>query len=102
MSDAGPDLLIDRRAAVERIQLDSTSWVDLVRGFVRGPGDVLERVLAEVPFAQYEVLRYDRYAPERRLGATVRPDADALVRQVDLHLRAAYRQQFDGAVAMLY
>jgi len=102
MSDARLDLLIDRRAAVQRIELDSTSWVDLVRGFVREPAEVLGRVLGEVPFAQYEVLRYDRYVPERRLGATIRPDADPLVRQVDMHLRAAYRQQFDGAVAMLY
>lgn len=95
-------LLIDRRAPVERIELDDTSWVDVVRGFVRDADERLAEVLEHVPFAQHEVLRYDRYVPERRLGATVRPAASALVGQIDLHLRARYRQQFDGAVAILY
>ena len=95
-------LLIDRRAAVERHRLDDTSWVDVVRGFVRDPAGALATVLADVPFAQHEVLRYDRYVPERRLGATVRPAASPLVHQIDLHLRATYREQFEGAVAMLY
>ncbi|MFZ9628030.1 MAG: alpha-ketoglutarate-dependent dioxygenase AlkB [Ilumatobacteraceae bacterium] len=95
-------LLIDRRATVERRQLDDTSWVDVVAGFVRDPAVALAQVLAEVPFAQHEVLRYDRYVPERRLGGTVRPAANLLAGQIDLHLRAAYRQQFDGAVAILY
>lgn len=101
-SHARDELLIDRRADVERMRLDETSWLDVVRGFVRDASSVLERMLVEVPFAQHEVLRYDRYVPERRLGATVRPVADPFVQQADLHLRAAYGQRLDGAVAILY
>lgn len=95
---------IDRHAAVRRIELDGTgAWVDLVEGFVRQPAVVLAEVLATTPWGQGEVWRYDRYVEERRLGAVLRPDAlpDAL-RQAGLHLDAAYRVRFNGAVAICY
>ncbi len=98
------DLGIDRRAAVERIPLgDGTSWVDLVRGFVRRPDELFETVRTTVPWEQREVLRYDHYVPERRLGGRIVPTSgpDA-VRQAGLHLEAAYRVRFEGVAAILY
>ncbi|MFZ4718286.1 MAG: alpha-ketoglutarate-dependent dioxygenase AlkB [Ilumatobacteraceae bacterium] len=96
------DLRIDRRAPVRRIELGSGTWVDLVEGFVRDPQGELDDVLATVPWAQAEVLRYDQYVPEQRLSAGLRADTRPLLRQTDLHLQATYRQAFDGVAAILY
>jgi alkylated DNA repair dioxygenase AlkB len=51
---------------------------------------------------QSEVLRYDSYVPERRLGTGLRADSRALLRQTDLHLQATYRVPFTGVAALLY
>ena len=48
------------------------------------------------------MLRYDRYVPERRLGAGVHSEAHPLLRQTGLHLRSAYRVPFTGVAAILY
>lgn len=99
---ARPELRIDRRAPVRRIDLGAGSWVDVVEGFVREPQAELDDVLATVPWAQNEVLRYDTYVPEQRLSAGLRADGRPLLRQTDLHLQATYRQPFDGVAAILY
>jgi alkylated DNA repair dioxygenase AlkB len=54
------------------------------------------------PWQQSEVLRYDRYIPERRLSAGLRADGHPLLRQTDLHLEATYRQHFTGVAAIEY
>ena len=97
-----PELEIRRRATVERVALDATSWVDVVPGFVRDPQAALEGLLTAVPWTQQEVLRYDHYVPEQRLGAGLRAEALPLTRQTDLHLQATYRQPMDGVAALLY
>ena len=96
------ELRIDRSAAVRRIDLGPGSWVDLVEGFVRDGGREFTALRESVAWEQTEVLRYDRYVPERRLGAGVRPDAHPLLRQTGLHLRSAYRVPFTGVAAILY
>lgn len=99
MSDA---LFIDRRVDAVRHQLDDTTWVDLVGGFVRAPAEATARLLRDVAWSQYEVLRYDRYVAEQRLGATLRADNDPLIRQTEMHLVATYRRPLEGAVGLLY
>jgi alkylated DNA repair dioxygenase AlkB len=96
------ELSIDRRATVERIDLDAGSWVELVRGFVRDPATAFEGLHTGTPWQTTEVLRYDRYVPERRLGAGLRPDAGPLLRQTDLHLQSTYRVAFTGVAGLLY
>lgn len=96
------ELLIDRQAPVERLHLPPNSWVDVVRGFCRDPRTALDELAGSVPWQQREVLRYDRYVPERRLGAGVPPTAHPLLRQTDLHLRSRYGHQLDGVAALLY
>ncbi len=96
------ELAIDRRAPVRRVDLDATSWVDLVEGFVRDAAAALEHILTTSPWAQNEILRYDRYVPEQRLSAGLRADAQPLLRQTDLHLQAAYRVPFEGVAAIHY
>lgn len=95
-------LRIDRHAPVERIPLAPASWVELVPGFVRDPDSAFAELHSSVAWQQTEVLRYDRYVPERRLGAGVRVDAHPLLRQTDLHLRSRFHVPFTGVAAILY
>jgi alkylated DNA repair dioxygenase AlkB len=97
-----PDLAIDRRAAVRRVDLDATSWVEVVEGFVREPERELADLRTDTPWAQQEVLRYDQYVPEQRLSAGLRADSRLLLRHTDLHLTATYRVPFEGVAAILY
>jgi alkylated DNA repair dioxygenase AlkB len=101
-SPALDELRIDRRAAVRRIDLDETSWVDVVEGFVRDGDRELSELREAVAWEQTEVLRYDKYVPERRLGAGVHAESHPLLRHTDLHLRSAYRVPFTGVAAILY
>jgi alkylated DNA repair dioxygenase AlkB len=96
------ELAINRQAPVERRALDAHSWVDVVTGFVREPGRELAEVLGTTTWGQTEVLRYDRYVPENRLGAGLRSDSNRLLRQVDLHLQSRYRVAFEGVAAIQY
>ncbi len=96
------ELAIDRRAAVRRIALGERSWVDLVEGFVRDGEAAFTEIHDTAPWVQNEVLRYDTYVPEKRLGTGLRSDAKPMLRQTDLHLQATYRQPFTGVAALLY
>ncbi len=96
------ELSIDRRAPTVRTPLGEGSWVDLVTGFVRAPLDAMSALQAEASWQQNETLRYDKYVPERRLSAGLRPSSRPLLQQTDMHLRATYRQQMDGVAAILY
>jgi alkylated DNA repair dioxygenase AlkB len=95
-------LHIDREAPAERIELPPGSWVEVVRGFVRDPQRAFTEIHDAVRWQQTEVLRYDKYVPERRLGSGVRVDAHPLLRQTDLHLRSRFRVPFTGVAAILY
>lgn len=99
---APPELLIDRSAPVERVSLGADSWVDMARGFVRHPETEFEALHHEVRWAQTEVLRYDRYVAENRLGAALRVDSRPLLRQIDLHLQSRHHVAFEGVAALLY
>ncbi len=98
-----PDALaIDRQAPVQRRELEATSWVELVPGFVRRPDEAFQHVREVTSWAQTEVLRYERYVPEKRLGAMVRADAHPFLRQAQLHLEARFRVRWAGVAALLY
>lgn len=102
MAVTQPDLLIDRGAPVVRTELAQSSWVDLVHGFVPNATEVFGEIHDQVAWGQTEVLRYDKYVPEARLGAGVRADSHPVLRQTDLHLRSRYRVPFTGVAAILY
>src|SRR5438477_12320634 len=95
-------LAIDRDAAVERTELDATSWVDVCTGFVPAATDHFMALRDGTTWLQNEVLRYGRYVPEQRLGAGLRADSSPLLRQVGLHLQARYGVPFTGVGALLY
>ena len=96
------DLRIDRGSRPRRIELDATSWVDLTEGFVRDAATMLDTLRDEVAWEQAEVLRYERYVPEQRLGAVLDPDRMPLLRQPGLHLRSRYSVPLTGVGALLY
>ena len=97
-----PELAIDRRAPVRRIQLDADSWIDVVDGFVKSPIDEFTSIRESTRWQQNAVLRYDKYVPERRLSAGLRAENNTLLRQTNLHLRAAYDVSLAGVAAVLY
>ena len=95
-------LLIDRQAAGERIALAPSSWVEVIPGFVLDASAVFTELHDTLQWRQTEVLRYDRYVPERRLSVGVNNDAHPMLRQTDLHLRSRFRVPFTGVAAILY
>jgi alkylated DNA repair dioxygenase AlkB len=97
-----PELWIDRRTPVRRVELDDGSWVDLAEGFVPLAEAAFDDVRGTTPWAQTEVLRYDRYVPEQRLGAVLDAEHHPLLRQTTMHLRARHRVKFTGVGALLY
>lgn len=97
-----PELSIDRGASVQRHQLDADSWVEIASGFVPEAAAHFDRLVDSVPWSQTEVLRYDRYVPEQRLSAGVRPEGDDLLRQTQLHLASRHRVRWDGVAAIWY
>lgn len=95
-------LCIDRGAAVRRIDLDAHSWVDVVDGFVVDADREFGALREGVEWMQGEVLRYDKYIPEKRLGAGLPPDRSPLLRQTGMHLESRYRERMTGVAALLY
>ena len=95
-------LAIDRLAPVRRLQLSKQSWVDILDGFARNAESEFSEILSSAPWQQTEVLRYDTYVPQRRLGAGLHGDSRPLLRQTELHLEATYRHKFSGVGAVLY
>lgn len=87
---------------MRRVDLGEGSWVDVVEGFVRDPDETFTSFHESTPWTQTEVLRYDQYVPERRLGAGLRADRSPLLRQTEMHLRSTYRVPLDGVAALLY
>jgi alkylated DNA repair dioxygenase AlkB len=99
-----PSLAINRQAPTERTDLgDGRSWVTLTTGFVPNATALFDEVHETVAWQQAEVLRYDRYVAEKRLGGFIRPDrGPTALRQTDMHLASAHRVRFDGVAAILY
>jgi alkylated DNA repair dioxygenase AlkB len=88
---------------VERVALDATSWVDVVRGLVRQPDALHEELVASVPWQQSRVFRYERWIDEPRLGSFQSGDGrhPALV-AVQTWISRRYRVTFDGVALVQY
>ena len=90
---------------VERVQLDATSWVDIVRGLVADADQVHDELVAGVAWQQGRVFRYERWIPEPRLTRWV-PASGPFPHPVllDAHraLRHRYRITVDGVALSWY
>jgi alkylated DNA repair dioxygenase AlkB len=52
---------------LERVELDATTWLDVVPGWLRGHEVVFDRLWRELPWRQRTVTMYQRHLPEPRL-----------------------------------
>lgn len=90
---------------VERIQLDATSWVDVVRGFVTEADAVHDQVLEATAWGEDRVFRYDHWVDVNRLGAAWRrgdPVAHPVLLDAHRWLQHRYRATFDGFSLVRY
>jgi alkylated DNA repair dioxygenase AlkB len=90
---------VDPDAAVERVELDERSWIDVGRIWLRGADTLLETLVATVAWRQGRRKMYDRVLDDPRLSRWYsasdplpHPALDAL-RQA---LTARYRVRFGG------
>jgi alkylated DNA repair dioxygenase AlkB len=86
----------------ERIQLDATSWVDVIRGWVRDPNEVYADLVRDVPWRQSSTWRYDHAEPENRLSAWGRPTTHQALLDATRALGAGYGVNFDGPALCFY
>lgn len=96
---------INRSAPRQRVQLDDTSWIDIVRGFAADTEQTLTRLIAEVPWTQASAIRGGRKVNDPRLyGSLSRPqaDADPTFRFTRLILDARYRVRMSGPQLVYY
>ena len=61
----------DPTSKPERLILDTTSWVDLWRGWHYDAGATFGELARIVPWKQARLWRYDHYVTEPRLGASL-------------------------------
>jgi alkylated DNA repair dioxygenase AlkB len=103
--EASPHGPIDRRAPRERIELDETSWVDVVRAFARDTDATFDRLVREVRWTQHTEIRGGRKVDDPRLGGSVRraeAEADPMFRFTKLILEARYRVRLTGPQLVYY
>lgn len=94
---------VDRDAAVERLQLDDTAWVDVVRGWIprQQADEVGAHLLEHVAWQTSQLFRYDHVVEERRLGSMWARDRgmalphEALA-EATRALQTTYGVTFDG------
>jgi hypothetical protein len=96
---------IDRKAPVERIQLDDWSWVDVVRQFAHDTEPVFERLVKEVRWSQNRQIRGGRKVDDPRLDGALsfeESEADPMFRFTRLILDARYRSRLSGPHLVFY
>lgn len=88
---------------VERIELDGTSWVDVVRGIVAHPDRAYDELLAGVAWEQGRVFRYERWIDEPRLsGYQAGADRHPALAEVQHWISRRYRVMFPGVALAQY
>lgn len=102
-SDDGPRP--DPDAAVERLALDDTSWVDVSRGWMLGADELFDRLRADVAWQTSRLFRYDHHVEERRLSSGWRPGSPIphpALAAATRWFQHRYRVRVDGFGMILY
>jgi hypothetical protein len=107
VTDAPPQASIgvDREAAIERVQLDETSWVDVARGWMRGADELHAALLTDLAWQSSRLFRYDHFVEEKLLGsfwARGRPLPHPALADATRALQARYKALFDGFGLLQY
>jgi len=86
---------------VERVELADRSWVDVVRGLVPAADAVHDELVAQVPWKQDRVFRYERWIDEPRLGAVqTGDDRHPALREAQSWLMRRYRISLPASVPL--
>src|SRR6478735_558510 len=96
---------IDAAAEFERLWLDEGSWVDVARGWLTDPDEVLDAVTSSVQFRQGKLFRYEKWVEEPRLGAGIGAGGQhphPVLGDAQKALSAHYGHRFDGYGLALY
>jgi alkylated DNA repair dioxygenase AlkB len=89
--------------AVERVELDATSWVDVARGLVVGADALHDELAATVPWQVSKVWRYEKYIEEPRLASwQAGADRHPALIAVQTWITRRYRVSFDGVSLVQY
>jgi alkylated DNA repair dioxygenase AlkB len=94
-------------SALQRVQMDRTSWVDVQPGWLQGSDEVLAELVARVSWRQRRVTMYGRLLDEPRLTAwwSIDLPEDVLVPVLAdawTALTDRYQRRFDSLGANLY
>jgi alkylated DNA repair dioxygenase AlkB len=94
---------LDPSASVERLSLDESSWVDVVRGFVPQADEVHDELVANAAWEQGRVFRYERWIDDPRLSSWQAGSArhPALI-EAEAWISRRYRVRFDGVALAHY
>jgi alkylated DNA repair dioxygenase AlkB len=98
-------VLVDRKAPVNRLQLDESSWVDVVERFAPDSGRVFEYLLERARWKQGRSIREGRMVPDPRLGAGLSVEQIRkipMLHRARLVLEARYRIRLGGVGLVLY
>lgn len=92
------DPAVDDAAAVERIQLDDHSWVDVSRGYLRGADTLFDHLDEHVPWKQGQRWMYDRMVDDPRVSKwyTSEPFPHPALVEVKQALQQRYRVPLGG------
>jgi alkylated DNA repair dioxygenase AlkB len=101
---ATPTPHLDPAARVERVWLDDTSWVDVVRGWVADTAGLPERFAALPGWSQGRLWRYERWVDEPRLGRWYAGGQapDPVFIDAQRAITARYGPSFDGFSLIWY
>jgi alkylated DNA repair dioxygenase AlkB len=112
MTDSQPSLFAAADVTVDemfstavRHELDATSWVDVVPGWLAGDETLLARLVDAVPFTRHQRWMYNQLFDEPRLTAEYAHIADApepFVRVIAAALSRRYGVTYDGLWLNLY
>jgi alkylated DNA repair dioxygenase AlkB len=95
----------DVLATSERVWLDETSWVDVVRGWLPDADEVFAAVHERANWFQGRIFRYERWVDEPRLSASSRTNfAELHPALIDAHrtIRRTYGVDFPTPALALY
>jgi alkylated DNA repair dioxygenase AlkB len=96
---------VNSAATVERISLDDTSWVDVVRNFVSDADVLFEHLRANVSWQTTQLFRYEQFVEERRLGSGWRrgqPLPHPALAEITRWQQRRYRVEFGGFSLIQY
>lgn len=87
---------------LERVDLGSGAWIDVLPGWLRGADVLFETVSEEAPWASRQRIMWDRLVDEPRLSTGTWTDAPDVVREMGAALTSRYRLDLSVVSANLY